>query len=82
MMRVFYAISSVIVHRGDGLDHINYLYQFLPLIMAVLKSAGLREAQRELVATVNTHEWSNYPHAQAAAQPCSVQALLCDIRLH
>lgn len=62
-MCVFYAISCVIVHRGDGLDNINYPYQFLPLIMAVLKSAGLCEARREFVAPVNPHDWSDYQHA-------------------
>lgn len=89
MMCVFYAISSVIVHRGDGLDNINYPYQFLPLIIAVLKSASLGEAQREFVATVNTHDWSNYQQAgRGGAMPrsgalCAVpSALACGVGVH
>lgn len=88
-MCVFYAISSIIVRRGYGLDNINYPYQFLLLIIAVLKSAGLREARREFVATVNTHNWSNYQRAGrggAMQRSCALRAappaLACGVGVH
>ena len=89
MMCVFYAISSIIVLRGSGLDNINYPYQFLPLIVAVLQSAGLCQAQREFATTVNTHDWSNYQQAgrggamqRSGALRAAPSALACGVGVH
>lgn len=85
-MCVFYAISRVIVHRSNGLDNINYLYQILPLIIAVLKSAGLCEARREFVTAVNPPDWSNYQHAgrggEAQRSGAVLSALACGVGVH